>query len=231
MSSTSRITKTVRNATGNSSIRRSRCAAPPRATPHSSAIRTSRRRGRATAGRRAVRSPREWHDHTVALLPPQPSERLVDHDSRQPRGQLRAAAEAVDIPISVQIGILQGILSLGIVSENRTRDLGRAGRCACASGFRRPRRPPGPVRDEDGEIGVVYGSFCGHQDPCPGLDAFAAAGVPGRRRPRFSRLATRPSGRSVTACHQGDVTGQKRNQGEDDHHLHVGRRDQVGRQS
>ena len=86
MSSTSRITNTVRNATGSSSIRRS-SSAPD-----------LRRAALAVGGDSLVVDPArpspacprpppstERHDDAVPLLPAQPHQRVVDDDAREPR--------------------------------------------------------------------------------------------------------------------------------------------------
>ena len=100
MSSTSRMTNTVRKATGSSSIRRSRMR---RTSARSAAVVGDSDFSSATsitAGSRSVRAiAAERDDDTVALLPPQPHQRLVDHDAGEPGGELRFAAEVVDAAI------------------------------------------------------------------------------------------------------------------------------------
>ena len=100
MSSTSRMTNTVRKATGSSSIRRSRMRRTSRAQG-----RVSRRLGLSssatsgTSGRVPSGLAAERDDDAVALLAPQPHQRLIDDDAREPGGELRLAAEVADAPI------------------------------------------------------------------------------------------------------------------------------------
>ena len=123
MSSTSRMTKTVRNATGSSSIRRSSMRRTSARIVASTATRPCRQPRRPPAVRAPVAcSVAERHDDAVALLAAQPHQRLVDDDARQPGGKLRLAAEVADVPVGVEIGVLQRVLGLGVVPENRARD-------------------------------------------------------------------------------------------------------------
>ena len=122
MSSTSRMTKTVLKATGNASIRRSRMrrtsarnAALVGDSDFSSATSS-------TAGSRSVGVAAERDDHAVALLAPQPHQRLIDHDAGEPGGELRFATEVADPAIRFEVRILHRVLRLGVILEDRSCD-------------------------------------------------------------------------------------------------------------
>ena len=56
-----------------------------------------------------------------ALPPPQPSQRLVYRDLRQPRGELRLSGELVEVYESAHVGLLHRVLGFRFVLQDRPR--------------------------------------------------------------------------------------------------------------
>ena len=62
------------------------------------------------------------HHGGVPLLLPEPHECPVDDDAGEPGQDLRVAAKLPDVPVRIQIRILQRVFSIRIVAENGPRD-------------------------------------------------------------------------------------------------------------
>ena len=123
ISSTSRITNTVRNASGSLSILRSssrriwaRIAADSRRFDRLLGLGAQRR---LTAAAVLII---EQRDDAVALAAAQARQRLVDDDARQPGRQPGVAAELGQMPVRRDVGVLQRVLRIGVVLQDRPRD-------------------------------------------------------------------------------------------------------------
>ncbi len=60
----------------------------------------------------------DWNDDAVAPLLPQSHQRVIDDDASEPGREARTAAELTDVPVCVEIRILQRILRLCIVPQD-----------------------------------------------------------------------------------------------------------------
>ena len=159
--------KTVRKATGNSSIQH--------ATDFSAQRRMWRRLGflvghvgtRRTALRHVPLA--ELDDDAVPLLLAQPHQSLIDHNAREPGAQLRAATEVSDVAIRIEVGILQRVFGLGIVPENRPGDAEQPG---VVPPHQRLEGPVIVARYARYQLGIVGAGGCGrgslwHDWDCP----------------------------------------------------------------
>jgi len=86
-------------------------------------------RGRLTGPVRHIRLPVvgdsafvEWDQHAIAFPFPQDHQRLVNDDSRQPGAHLRRSAKVSYVLEGMEVGVLQRVLSLGVIAKHRSRD-------------------------------------------------------------------------------------------------------------
>ena len=148
MSSTSRMTKTVRKATGSSSIRALEQAADlaPQhgllAAIRSSSSATSASVGSgSTPGSIAQCSPKGTTTRSRLRRRSRMSAWLMTMRVSQV-ASWASAAEVADVAIGVEVGVLQRVFGLRVVPAGSRARRGRAGRCAAASASRTPRDRP-----------------------------------------------------------------------------------------